>query len=32
MMDLQKLLDKIQEVEEKISILEKLKAGLGELS
>lgn len=29
-MDLQKLIDKIKEVEEKISILEKLKAGFGE--
>ena len=29
-MDLQKLLDKIKEVEEKISILEKLKDGFGE--
>lgn len=30
MMDLQKLLDKIKEVEEKIRILENLKAGFGE--
>ena len=30
MMDLQKLLDKIKEVEEKIRILESLKAALGE--